>query len=233
MKHDGPRAIIFDFNGVIADDELIHFLAFQQVLSEFGLSLTKKEYYGTYLGMDERTCAATLIGVARGKKDNALVDQITARKSSLFRTLTATQKPALFAGVIELVKEMSPHCRLAIASGGRRDQIDYALHDTPIEKDFSVVVSAEDAPLGKPDPSIYLIALEKLNRTAPTPGPRLSPPECVVIEDTIAGIRSARRAGMPVVGVATTYAPDKLADASLVVAHLNDLNWTRLQDLFQ
>jgi beta-phosphoglucomutase len=183
--------------------------------------------------MDERTCAATLIRLARGKEDGALVDQITHRKSSLFRTLTATQQPPLFPGVIEFVKEMSPHCRLAIASGGRREQIDYALRHTPIEKDFTVVVSAEDAPIGKPDPSIYHIALDKLNRTAPVSGPRLSPPECMVIEDTIAGIQSARRAGMTVVGLATTYPPDKLADASLVVGSLSELSWPKLVELFR
>ena len=55
------RAVIFDFNGVIADDEITHFLAFQQALAEDGLTLTKEEYYGTYLGMDERSCAGGLI----------------------------------------------------------------------------------------------------------------------------------------------------------------------------
>jgi beta-phosphoglucomutase len=233
MRHDAPRAIIFDFNGVIADDELIHFRAFQQVLAEFGLSLTKEEYYGTYLGMDERTCAATLIRSARGNEDRMLVDQITARKSAVFRTLTAAHKPQLFSGVIAFVQEMNRHCPLAIASGGRREQIDDALRHTPIEKDFCVVVSAEDAPLGKPDPSIYHIVFERLNRLVPDPLARLNPSDCLVIEDTIAGIESAHRAGMPVVGVSTTYTPDLLNTAELVVGSLSELSWSRLVTLFR
>src|SRR5947208_13213316 len=90
------RAIIFDFNGVIADDEPIHFLAFQQALAEDGLALTKEEYYGIYLGMDERTCAGALLEATRGQHDPARVQWIAERKASLFTSLTETRKPPLF-----------------------------------------------------------------------------------------------------------------------------------------
>ena len=232
MRRAGPRAIIFDFNGVIADDELTHFLAFQQVLSEYGLSLTQEEYYGTYLGMDERTCAAALVQLAKGAEDPALVDQITMRKSSLFSMLTAEQKPPLFPGVVEFVKSARERCHLAIASGGRREQIEFALRGTPIEGDFAVIVSAEDAPIGKPDPAIYRIALEKLNRAAPPPAPLLTPTDCLVIEDSLAGIQAAKTAGMKTIAVSTTYAAHRLIDADIVVERLKDLDWTTVEKLF-
>ena len=86
------RAIIFDFNGVIADDETPHLRCFQQTLAKHGLSLTKDDYYGTYLDMDERTC------------DRDLPRAIMDWKATHFREYTTIHKPALFPGGVEFVK---------------------------------------------------------------------------------------------------------------------------------
>src|SRR5438105_8936447 len=114
------RAIIFDFNGVIADDEPTHFLAFQQALAEDGLALTKEEYYGAYLGMDERACAGALLEATTGRRDPVRVRRIAERKAALFAALTETQRPLLFPIAVEFVTRASARYRLAIASGGRR-----------------------------------------------------------------------------------------------------------------
>jgi HAD superfamily hydrolase (TIGR01509 family) len=216
------RAIIFDFNGVIADDEMPHILCFQQALSEIGLSLTAAEYYGTYLGMDERTCAAMLLTARDGSCDTAKLRQITVRKAELFRAYTTQHKPALFPGVVEFVKAARPEFRLAIASGGRREQIDQALSGTVIEQDFELIVSAEDCPAGKPDPAIYLLTLQRLNEGRGELPP-LIPRECMVIEDSKAGIQSARNAGMWVLGLATTYHRDHLTEAGMVLPSLSGI----------
>ena len=102
--------------------------------------------------------------------------------------------------------------RLAIASGGRREQIDAALAGTPIEKDFELIVAAEDCPIGKPDPAIYRMTRARLNETGADLSP-LEAVECVVIEDSLAGIRAGKAAGMYVVAIATTYPVDKLREA--------------------
>ncbi len=232
MNHRHLRAIIFDFNGVIADDETTHFLAFQQALAEDGLALTKDEYYGAYLGMDERTCTATLVQSATGKHDPARAQRIAERKATLFRSLTTTHKPPLFPGIVEFVQRAATHYRLAIASGGRRQQIKFALRGTSIEKVFVVLVSAEDAPIGKPDPAMYRLALARINETAPHPHPVIQPAECLVVEDSLAGIQSALAAGMKVVGLATTYPVDQLTDAHLVLANLDGVSLERLEALF-
>jgi len=171
MSHGRLRAIIFDFNGVIADDETTHFLAFQQALAEDGLALTKDEYYGAYLGMDERTCTAALVRSATGRHNFARVQRIAERKASLFKSLTVTHKPSLFPGVVEFVQRAATRYRLAIASGGRRQQIELALRGTPIEKSFMALVTAEDAPIGKPDPAMYLLTLARINEMAPAASP--------------------------------------------------------------
>ncbi len=227
------RAIIFDFNGVIADDETTHFLAFQQALAEDGLALTKEKYYGTYLGMDERTCAGSLLEKTTGQRDPARVQRIAERKATLFASLTETRRPPLFPGVVEFVTRASARYRLAIASGGRRQQIKFALHDTPIEKAFAVWVSAEDAAIGKPDPATYHLALARLNEAPPRPSPAIQATECLVMEDSLAGIQSARAARMKVVALATTYPPDQLAVAHLVLPSLEHVSLDSLESLFK
>jgi beta-phosphoglucomutase len=211
------RAILFDFNGVIADDETAHVECFCRALQEFGLTLSKAEYYGTYLGMDERSCTALLLTAREGKSDAGLVQQIQDRKAELFRFHTAAQKPELFPGVIEFVQAARPLCRMAIASGGRREQIDRALRGTGIEQAIELIVSADDCPVGKPDPAIYLLTLKRLNDAVRS---LLMPGECLVIEDSKAGIQAARAAGMPVLGLATTYPADELCEADRVMPSL-------------
>ncbi len=216
------RAIIFDFNGVIADDETSHVTCFRQALAEVGLSLTAEEYYGAYLGMDERTCAAHLLTARDGAASETILERIASRKAELFRLYTAARPPELFPGVVEFVKAARSHCRLAIASGGRRHQIDHALAGTLIEGDFELIVAAEDCAIGKPDPAIYLLTLSRLNRASGAEGP-LAAGDCLVIEDSLAGIRSAKAAGMTVLALATTYPPERLSEADLVMPLLQSV----------
>lgn len=210
------KAIIFDFNGVIADDEASHLVCFQQALAEAGLSLTKQDYYGMFLGMDERTCATMLLTNRDGHVDEDTLSQIVRRKTELFRLYTAQHRPELFRGIVDVVKSARGQYRLAIASGGRREQIEAALASTLIEKDFEVIIAAEDCPVGKPNPAIYRLARVRLNDT----GSDLLPLEavnCLVIEDSIAGIRAGKAAGMSVVAVATTYPVENLQEADCVI----------------
>ena len=223
------RAILFDFNGVIADDETAHVECFCRALQEFGLVLSTQAYYGTYLGMDERTCTALLLTTRDGKSDAKLVRKIQDRKAELFRLHPAAQKPELFPGVIEFVQAARRLCRLAIASGGRREQIDRALRGTAIEQAVELIVSAGDCPVGKPDPAIYLLTLARLNDGA---RPRLTADECLVVEDSKAGIQAARAAGMQVLALATTYPADELRKADRVLPSLAGVDPGRLLQQF-
>lgn len=216
------RAFLFDFNGVIADDETPHLHCFQKALVEAGLTLSKEDYYGAYLGMDERTCTRMLLQERDGTCDETEVSRIGERKADLFRAHTVRYKPPLFPGVVEFVKAAGRRYRLAITSGGRRRQIEEALAGTAIEFDFEVIVSAEDCPIGKPDPTIYVITRERLN-ARPASDRNITSSECLVLEDSLAGIRSAKAAGMWVIGVATTYPIDKLHEADSIVSSLEGL----------
>jgi beta-phosphoglucomutase-like phosphatase (HAD superfamily) len=217
------RAILFDFNGVIADDETPHLLCFQQALMEAGLSLTKEDYYGAYMGMDERTCARLLLERRDGHCDEAQLLRIGERKAELFRAQTGRVKPPLFQGVVEFVKAAKGCYRLAIVSGGRKTQIEQALAGTAIERDFEAIVAAEDCPIGKPNPAIYLLTLDRLNARSRSED-SISPADCLVLEDSVAGIRSAKAAGMRVLGLATTYPIDKLCEADFVLPSLKGVS---------
>jgi len=226
------QAIIFDFNGVLADDESPHLACFQQALAESGLSLAPEDYYGTYLGMDERTCARLLLTARDGHCDESTLVRITERKAELFAAHAARQQPPLFPGVTEFVKAAQARVRLAIASGGRRAQIRRALEGTAIERDFEVIVSAEDCAIGKPDPMIYLLTLERLN-AGRRHHPLLAAEECLVIEDSKAGIQAGRAAGMTVLGLATTYPADQLTGAALVLPSLEGVDPEPLRHMIQ
>jgi HAD superfamily hydrolase (TIGR01509 family) len=225
------RAIIFDFNGVIADDETPHFLMFQQALLEEGLSLSREEYYGAYHGMDERNCLAALLTQTGRAHDPALAQRIHDRKVTLFREYTATHPPELFPGVADFVLQAKDRYRIAVASGGKREQIMAALRGTPIERAFPLIVAAEDTTIGKPDPHIYRLTLETLNVLAPKPDPKFTAADCLVIEDSLAGIESAKAAGMKVIGLSTTYPSEKLKDADAVYPNLTTVGFSEIERL--
>jgi HAD superfamily hydrolase (TIGR01509 family) len=181
--------------------------------------------------MDERTCATALLSARDGHCDQRLLEIISDRKAELFREHTASHRPPLFPGVVEFVKQAGSKYRLAIASGGRREQIIDALRDTPIEQDFTVIVSADDCAAGKPDPAIYSYTLKLLNAQEPRP-PLITAAECLVVEDSMAGIRSAKAAGMGVLAVATTYPIEKLSEADLVLPTLEGATLHLVTDHF-
>jgi HAD superfamily hydrolase (TIGR01509 family) len=173
--------------------------------------------------MDERTCAATLLEQRDGACDHAVHARIIERKAVLFRDHTATHKPALFPWMTSFVEQAVGQYRLAVASGGRREQILAALLGTRIEHVFELIVSADECLVGKPAPAIYEFTLRQLNALRPRP-PLLRSGECLVIEDSRAGIQAGLRAGMRVLAVATTYPPSQLTDAHLVLPTLDGVD---------
>ena len=218
------RAIIFDFDGVITDSEPVHLKMFQKVLSEMGITLNAREYYEVYLGMDDKGCFTTIlksngIGTASQliqsliqKKTNYLMEYI---KNDLF----------IYPGVVELVGSYRKDYLLAIASGALRHEIEFVLESAGIRSAFSVIVSAEDVSEGKPNPECFNKTLERLNGIG---GERIKKDECLVIEDSIAGIEAAKAAGMSCVAVTNTYSRDRLTLADKVVKELSEINFENL-----
>ena len=223
------RAIIFDFDGVLADDEHLHLESFQRAFDEYGVSLDERVYYERYLGFDDRGCVRQVMSDQGRLVLEPVIDALVARKGRAFMEAIERGVP-LFPGVPEFVRRAAARCPLAIASGALRHEIDTILVAVGLRGYFGPIASADDIAVGKPDPAVFHLALARLNEAAG--GQPTVPQECVVIEDSVAGVEGARRAGMRCVAVTNSYGADHLGWADLVVSSLEGLELSALEALF-
>lgn len=222
------RAIIFDFDGVVADNEPIHFAMFQRVLGEIGLFLSEEEYYANYLGYDDKGCFAAVLAARGRPAPKAVIDDLVSHKARVYLDYIR-EHLVIFPGVRELVREAATRFRLAIASGALRREIEFILEQAGIRKEFEHITSAEDVTHGKPDPEGFLHAVAALNRKTPAGHPALIADDCLVIEDSIPGIRAGHAAGMKVLAVANTHTLQDLHEADAVVHSLAEVNLSELE----
>ena len=211
------RAIIFDFDGVIADSEPVHFAVFQRVLGEMGLFLTKEDYYAEYLGYDDKGCFRAFLHAHGQPAPPELIQRLVARKGAAYLEYIRRQL-VIFPGVHVFVREAAARYPLAICSGALRHEIEFILEEAGIRKEFGHITSAEDVRRGKPDPEGFRHALASLNRLHPDV--LLKPEDCLVVEDSLPGIRGAHAAGMKVLAVANTHSADDLGEADAVTPSL-------------
>ncbi len=223
------QAIIFDFDGVVADNEPIHFMIFHQVLAEIGLPLTETDYYAKYLGFDDKGCFAAVLTAHERPIQPSLIQDLIARKAKAYLDYIRDHL-VIFPGVRELVREAATRYRLAIASGALRHEIEYILEQAGIRKEFEHITSSEDVRQGKPDPEGFLHALASLNRRTQAGQRPLSSSDCLVIEDSIPGIQAAHAAGMKVLAVANTHKVEELRDADALTHSLADVNLAELEN---
>lgn len=221
------KAIIFDFNGVIVDDEPLHLELFRRVLGEENIALTDEDYHAKYLGYDDRGCftaAFSDAGRAELSADTAFIAELIERKAGYYRE-AIEQRMLLFPGAIELVKTLAAKYPLAIASGALRGEIEVVLTRGGIRDCFKEIIASEDVTACKPDPEGYNKALAALNANV---GGQIQPGECLVIEDSIAGIEAAKLAGMRCLAVTNSYNADELTNADWVVRTLVNCDIDRL-----
>jgi beta-phosphoglucomutase len=219
-------AIILDFDGVIADTEPLHFASFRQTLAEIGISLIESDYYANYLGYDDRGCFIAALTEHRRPTDPISVAQLMQRKAHAYLE-SVTDHLVIFPGVREFVCEASAAYPLAIASGALRHEIEVILEQAGLRKMFLHITSAEDVTRGKPDPQPFLHALNALNR--PRREQAITAESCLVIEDSIPGIRGAKTAGMKVLAVANTHTIQDLHEAHAVTQSLLQVRLSELR----
>ena len=221
------QAIVFDFDGVIANSEPLHLLAFQQALAADGVELLPADYYAHYLGYDDVGLFQALAkdrGIAMsGVEVTALVARKGERMQALLRSGSV-----LFPGATEFIREAAAAVPIAIASGAMRHEIEEVIDAAGMTDLFSTIVAAGDTPQSKPSPAPYRLALERLRESSRR---EIDPRRSVAIEDSKWGLESAQGAGLRLVGVTTSYPAHELSGADLVVESLTALTLPALDRL--
>ena len=221
------RAIVFDFDGVIANSEPLHFRAFREVLARRGVELTEPDYYTRYLGFDDLG-AFRAIAKDRGRTWSAAeLTSLTADKAERMEALERGAS-VLFPGAADAIRRAASVVPIAIASGALGAEIRRVLDGANLTHHFKAIVAAEDTAAGKPAPDPYQRAVALLSESV---GDAVLAADCVAIEDSRWGIASARAAGLRAVGVTSSYDADELSEADLIIGSLADLDITRLQRL--
>ena len=227
MKH--LDAIVFDFDGVIADSERLHLRAYQEVLAPEGVAMSTEIYLQRYLGYDD-------VGVFKAVgRDYALpmndhrVSELIARKGQLYESLAAAGE-MLFPGAAAFIRSAAGAAvPIAIASGALTHEIEDVLERAGLLSLFPVIVGADQTERSKPHPDPYRTAFARLRAHS---GRDLTGWKTVAIEDSRWGLVSAREAGLRCVAVTNTYdAADLRADADLVVSGLDALTLDALDEL--
>jgi beta-phosphoglucomutase len=217
------KGILFDFNGVIINDEPIQMRAYQEILGKEGIALTEEDYYSC-LGMDDKTFVEAAYERADKKPETNKVLEITLAKTEKWREIIADELP-LFEGVVDFIKKMSNEFALGVVSMARREEIEYVLEKAGLRDCFSIIISAEDVENCKPHSECYLKGFNALDsyRIKREHLPMVHG-ECLVIEDSPPGILSAKNAGLQALGVTNTVSAEELraAGADAVTKNLDD-----------
>lgn len=192
-------------DGVLADTTELHFQTWRLAMADFGISLERNQF----LHFFGRTPAATLTGLLGPEYDNVLRGEIRKRKDTLFNELAPTALQST-PGVLSWVKRFSNQWPQAVASSAPLENIFMVLDILNVRSCFQIIVSGSEMN-GKPDPSVFLSAAEKLS---------VSAKDCLVIEDSPSGVEAARRAGIPVIAICTSNSPTELRQADLVLPDL-------------
>jgi beta-phosphoglucomutase len=216
------QAAIFDLDGTMLDNNPFHILAWKEFYRKRGRTLTDQEFVQHFNG---KTNADALKYVFEGKElTKEEIAQYTDEKESLYREIYAPHIEPV-NGLVPLLELLQQHnIPTAIATSGIPVNIEYMFEHVPIRSYFSVIVNNTHISKGKPDPQVYLVTAKQLG---------IAPGHCLAFEDSVAGIRSAKTAGMKVIAVATTHAWDELKEADLIVKDFSALSWQQLNDLFQ
>ena len=216
-----PEAVLFDFDGILVDTEPVHHRAFTDVLDPLGMGFTWGEYVETYMGFDDRDAFREAFRAKGIDLDDANLAKLVAAKSGAFLRGLRDGVTA-YPGAVPMIESLrAAGLPLALCSGAVRSDIDPILAQLGVARCFDVIVSADDVRRSKPDPESYALAFRRLSEAFPS---RLTVPgRSIAVEDTPAGIRSAKGAGLRVVAVTNSYGAGELAEADWITDSLENV----------
>jgi beta-phosphoglucomutase len=200
-------AVIFDMDGVIVDNDVYHFRAWGELCKNYGL-IEVKSWFGNTNPMILRNLFGNAI-------NDEMIRKLGHEKEIIYREIYQSDIKAV-NGLIQFLDNLNESgIAIAMATSAPTINVDFVLEHTAIRKYFHRIVDASMIREGKPSPEIYLKAAEVL---------QLEVSACLVFEDSFHGIESARRAGMKVVGVATTHSAEKLEGTAKNITDFTEIS---------
>ncbi len=227
------KAVLFDFNGVIVNDESIHQELIDEILLGENLRPSESEYRELCLGRSDRACLGDILS-RRGRvvSEDYLTKLIKSKAKAYQQRLEQLENLPIYPDLKDFLAQIQARgLSMAVVTGALRVEAELVLNRAGIASYFRVIVAGDDLKASKPEPDGYLLAVERLNRQ--DFNWQLQPSDCLAIEDTPAGIQAAKRAGIQVVGVANTYPFHILQrQANWAVDSLSELELERLEQVF-
>ena len=227
------KVVLFDFNGIIINDEKIHRQLIEEVLLGENLIIKRGEFTQVCWGRSDRACFRELLGSRGRVVSDEYLDKLLRQKADSYATmLDKLQELPLYPGLEEVISQIrSDNLKLGLVSEAFRKDIELVLDRANLTQYFEAIVSSDDVATSKPEPECYLLAVELLREKYPELD--LQPGECLAIEDTSVGVRSAKSAGMQVLGVAHAYPFHMLQrQANWTVDYFNDIELERIKSVF-
>jgi beta-phosphoglucomutase len=220
-----PEAVLFDFDGILVDTEPMHHRAFNEVLAPLGMGFPWKEYVEIYMGFDDRDAFREAFRAKGIALDDANLAKLVAAKSEAFLRGLRDGVTA-YPGAVSLIESLhATGLPLALCSGALRSDIDPILAHLGVARCFDVIVSADEVRRSKPDPESYALAYARLSERYATM--LTVPGKSIAVEDTPAGIRSAKGAGLRVLAVTNSYGAGELAEADWIADSLESVRIER------
>lgn len=221
-------ATLFDFNGVLVDDEHVHLEAFRDAVRPLGLSITEEEYWNEYLGFDDLGAFEAILKKAGLDASPQIVAKLVQEKRPHYMG-RARASLSTFEGAAALVRARGLAGPVAVVSGALTDEIELGLDTLGVRNLVGKIISAEDTRVSKPDPEGYLMGLAWLQSIIGEDAKR-----ALVIEDSVDGIRAAKAAHLPTIAVAHSYSLAELeaSGCDLALPHLRDITDSKLLALY-
>lgn len=222
------RAVIFDFDGVITDSEVLHLRSFNKVLAQYGVQIATKDYYKDYLGLSDIDLLNVLTEEGLLKLAGDQIKNLAEQKKQIYEKLAKTEG-SIIEGVRDFLQMLEKNnIPMAICSGALLAEIELILEQANMRHFFEVIVSAEQVKKGKPNPDGFLLTLQRLNEESEEP---VLANRCVVVEDSHWGLEAAKAAGMHTVAITNSYDAKELTMAEKIITRLSELSINDLQEL--
>lgn len=213
------RAVLFDFNGTLSDDEELLRELFGELLSERGLELGADTYYAELAGLPDPEIVERIFALLIPDGDAAERRAFLAEKVARYKRRIET-RPCIGPGEIAAVEAAAERCVLGVVTGAVREEVEHALELAGIRERFAVLVAIDDGHRGKPAPDGFLAALAQLNAALPA-GQQIAAAEVLVLEDSRSGVEAAKAAGMRCAVIDGPAYAGAAAEADVVLERLD------------